>query len=233
MNEASSDSGRIRDYYEKAWSAEAADESTLLVRMRREANVRALNSVLDEAARLRPASILEIGPGEGVATRKFAAAGHRVTTLDLARSSLESLRGVSRPSQGDLSKLPFRENSFSIVFVNSVLMFTQLENSLGEIRKVLKPGGLAVLLEPLAGNPFLRIYRAIDGRYRGIAAWHGYDALVARAREKLNSVEVEPFYFLIPLAVLSGPFRAALALDRLLLRFIPQSAWLVLIRGRK
>ena len=52
--------------------------------------------------------------------------------------------------QGSLEKMPFPSNSFDIVLVESVLIFTNYKNSLAEIKRVLKPGGTLLLLEMTA-----------------------------------------------------------------------------------
>ena len=52
--------------------------------------------------------------------------------------------------QGSLEKMPFPSNSFDIVLVESVLIFTNCKNSLAEIKRVLKPGGTLLLLEMTA-----------------------------------------------------------------------------------
>jgi SAM-dependent methyltransferase len=43
----------------------------------------------------------------------------------------------------------------------AVLHHLDLEVALGEVRRVLKKGGLAVFSEPLAHNPLVRLFRAV------------------------------------------------------------------------
>src|SRR5579872_4440510 len=51
--------------------------------------------------------------------------------------------------QGDLSRLPFSNESFSMIFSRSVFEhLTDPEGVLNEFNRVLKPGGLCVVLTP-------------------------------------------------------------------------------------
>ncbi|HWJ77083.1 MAG TPA: class I SAM-dependent methyltransferase [Niallia sp.] len=59
--------------------------------------------------------------------------------------------------QGSLENLPFPSNSFDIVLVESVLIFTNSSNSLREINRVLKPNGVLLSLEMTAERPLNEI----------------------------------------------------------------------------
>lgn len=52
--------------------------------------------------------------------------------------------------QGSLENIPFPSNSFDIVLVESVLIFTNCQHSLREINRVLKPNGVLLMLEMTA-----------------------------------------------------------------------------------
>lgn len=232
-NDSLRDRNLTRDHYEAAWN----DHDRLEVKreglMRREANEDAIASVLAAAAQTGKGLILEIGPGLGEATRRFATAGHRVMAVDIARSALTSLNDSCIPSQGELERLPFQRNIFSVVFVNSVLMFCDLATALREIHRVLAPGGLMVILEPMAGNPFLSLYRHLHRGYKGMAVWHGYDAIFETARRLFGQVAATPYHLIAPLTLLPPPLRYLLALDRPFARFFPGAAWLLRLEARK
>ncbi|MFT8321892.1 MAG: class I SAM-dependent methyltransferase [Bacillus sp. (in: firmicutes)] len=49
--------------------------------------------------------------------------------------------------QGSLEKLPFPNSSFDIILVESVLIFTNWNQSLKELKRVLKPNGVLLALE--------------------------------------------------------------------------------------
>lgn len=95
--------------------------------------------------------ILEIGCGTGRTACYLAKSGYRVTAIDLHRNMLDkAVRRARRERvdvrfvQADVAALPFPENHFDVVFVESVTIFTQWPSSLAEYRRVLKPAGLLV-----------------------------------------------------------------------------------------
>lgn len=61
----------------------------------------------------------------------------------------------------DAHKLPYNDNYFDYVIVNSLLHHLDLDIALSEIRRVLVPNGKLLFREPLGINPFFQIYRAL------------------------------------------------------------------------
>jgi ubiquinone/menaquinone biosynthesis C-methylase UbiE len=61
----------------------------------------------------------------------------------------------------DAHQTPFPDASFDLVVGNSILHHLELEKALIEIRRVLRPGGVAYFVEPLWHNPLLRLGRAL------------------------------------------------------------------------
>jgi SAM-dependent methyltransferase len=55
--------------------------------------------------------------------------------------------------------LPFADASFDGVWGNAVLHHLDADRAGAELRRVLRPGGLAVFCEPWGGNPFLQLAR--------------------------------------------------------------------------
>jgi SAM-dependent methyltransferase len=100
---------------------------------------------------------LDVGCGDGVMLYKAHLAGKRVVGVDysfdgvaLARRQLEA-RGVERPSVVHAScyRLPFDDSTFD--YVSSIEVIEHLsepEQYLSEIRRVLRPGGAAVITTP-------------------------------------------------------------------------------------
>ncbi|WP_145153820.1 class I SAM-dependent methyltransferase [Paenibacillus xylanexedens] len=95
--------------------------------------------------------ILEIGCGTGRTACYLAKSGYRVTAIDLHRNMLDkAVRRARRERvdvrfvQADVAALPFPENHFDVVFVESVTIFTRWPSALAEYRRVLKPAGLLV-----------------------------------------------------------------------------------------
>lgn len=71
-------------------------------------------------------------------------------------------------AQSDAMRLPFKDHSFDMVAVRGGLHHVpRMDLALGEIVRVLKPGGFCALLEPREDNPlihFIRrfVYRVVD-----------------------------------------------------------------------
>lgn len=108
-------------------------------------------------AELKGKQVLEIGPGAGGHSALFARHGAEVTSLDI---TYDRVRGVDRKFgllgdlargcnalQGNAEMLPFPDGAFDIVYSNGVLHHAaDTERAVAEVRRVLKPGGKAVIM---------------------------------------------------------------------------------------
>ena len=113
----------------------------------------------------KPYSALDIATGTGDLAVSLAEAGvPKVVGLDLSEGMLglgrkkieaQSLSDRVELVQGDSENLPFDDNSFDAVTVAfGVRNFENLEKGLAEILRVLKPGGLFVVLETSVPTKF-------------------------------------------------------------------------------
>ncbi len=109
--------------------------------------------------------VLDVGCGPGDGTVRVTEAGAVGVGLDYSAGMLEtarrepSLRG--RLSRGDAGRLPFRDGAFDkLVCTNSFHHYPNHRAALKEMRRVLRPGGLLVLVDPRRDHPFGRL--AID-----------------------------------------------------------------------
>ncbi|MEV0911252.1 class I SAM-dependent methyltransferase [Streptomyces hokutonensis] len=99
--------------------------------------------------------VLDIGCGTGRFTVPMAAAGARVSGLDISRAMLDvtegklAAQGLSADlHEGDMADLPFEDNSFDVVTSMLALMHIPLEDRervFAEVSRVLKPGGKLVI----------------------------------------------------------------------------------------
>lgn len=111
-------------------------------------------------------SALDYGCGHGMAAVALARAGARVTAFDLspgyvaecrARAAANGVRVACATADGEA--LPFPDASFDCVWGNAILHHLDLARAGRELKRVLKPGGVAVFCEPWGGNPLLGFAR--------------------------------------------------------------------------
>jgi SAM-dependent methyltransferase len=102
----------------------------------------------------RGKAVLEIGCGAGIDLARFAREGAQVTGVDLSSTAIQLAR-QNFDHQGlaahlcvmNGEALDFDENSFDMVYAHGVLQYTANPTYMaGEIFRVLKPGGQAILM---------------------------------------------------------------------------------------
>lgn len=132
-----------------------------------------------EAARITPEDcVIDIACGTGDFARAFAAAGPRlVVGLDFAGAMLDLAARRSADHtywvEADALSLPFPDQSFSVASCAfGVRNFQRLSEGLAEMRRVLRPGGRAVILEfsNPRGRVWGRLYRMYAQRIMPVAA---------------------------------------------------------------
>jgi ubiquinone/menaquinone biosynthesis C-methylase UbiE len=131
--------------------------------------------------------LLEVGCGLGTDLIQFARAGAKVTGVDLAPRSIElvtrrfALEGLPVDARvADAEALPFADHSFDVVYSFGVLHHTpDTSRAVGEIRRVLKPDGRAIVM-----LYHLRSLRVVVG-----GALHGVRQLMRRDPRWGSTVE--------------------------------------------
>ena len=130
------------------------------------------DAYLDHETWIRPAferlghlgglRVLDYGCGHGMAAVVLARRGGRVTAFDLSAGYLDEARRRARANgvtvdfvRTDGERLPFAAASFDRVWGNAVLHHLHLGIAARELRRVLRPGGIAVFCEPWGENPLL------------------------------------------------------------------------------
>lgn len=99
-------------------------------------------------------TVLDVGCGLGNDTARFAAGGARVTGIDVATRAVELTRRnfeqrglVGRFHVTNGEAMDLADASFDLVYCHTVLHFTpEPARMIGEIHRVLKPGGEAILM---------------------------------------------------------------------------------------
>ena len=122
-------------------------------------------------ASIRNLEVLDLGCGNGEQSLRFLANGARVSGIDISATYVETARAEAR-SRGfdeqryyfnvmDAHHLQFPDDTFDLVTGRGILHHLDVEIALKEIGRVLKKGGRAVFLEPLAANPLLKLFRLL------------------------------------------------------------------------
>lgn len=113
--------------------------------------------------------VLDIGCGTGASSIDALKRGAFVTAIDISPESINLVKELAKEIGlennlnavvMDAQNMTFEDGSFDIVFGNGVLHhLPDFEQSIKEIRRVLKTDGYAVFLEPMGINPFLNLFR--------------------------------------------------------------------------
>jgi SAM-dependent methyltransferase len=118
------------------------------------------------------ASVLDYGCYEGHETQRYLDFGAaHVSGIDISDEAIDRARlAVTSPRAeflvADAHHLPFEDNSFDLVVGRAILHHLDLKTAYQEISRVLKPGGLALFVEPLRGNPLAKIARLLTPNAR-------------------------------------------------------------------
>ena len=117
---------------------------------------------------LRGRRVLDFGCGHGMAAVVLAKRGARVIAFDLSGGYLREARARARANcasvdfaQADGEWLPFPDETFDCIWGNAILHHLDMWRAGLELRRVLKPGGVAVFCEPWGGNPLLNWARGV------------------------------------------------------------------------
>jgi SAM-dependent methyltransferase len=93
-----------------------------------------------------------------------------ITGLDISETgiaqAIASYGDRARFCVGDAHAMPFPDESLDLVVGRAILHHLDWNVALQEIRRVLRPGGHAVFIEPLGDNPFARLIRRLTPKAR-------------------------------------------------------------------
>ncbi len=98
---------------------------------------------------LKTNRVLSLGSGPGLDALLLKDMFLRVTCLDASSAMVEKTKALGFPSlQADLLDIPFKDSSFAGVWAYTSLLHipkSQIQQAIGEIARILKPGGVVML----------------------------------------------------------------------------------------
>lgn len=113
------------------------------------------------------ADVLEYGCAKGRRSVGLASRTKSIVGIDISDVAIGQARALA--AENGLGNCDFQvmnaealalpDASFDLVFGSGILHHLDLERAYGEISRVLRPGGTAVMSEPLGHNPLINWYR--------------------------------------------------------------------------
>ncbi len=203
------------------------------------------------------ARVLEYGCGPHSNSIAAARLGATVVGIDISDAAIEistkvcSEKLVDEPEIRDrihfqrmnAEALEFDANHFDLVCGRAILHHLDLVRSFTEIRRVLKPSGVGVFIEPMGHNPFINWYRDRTPELRtpdehpfltsDIELMKKYFSEVKIEYFHLSSLSLVPLKKLIDLGKVVAPFDL---LDKVIFATMPwlrKHAWSIVITMKK
>jgi SAM-dependent methyltransferase len=122
------------------------------------------------ANRIRGKVVVEVGCARGDEAAFYAPFTSQYVGVDLADEAVAYAQGRCIPNAMFIAcnahAIPLENDCCDAVIVNAVLHHLDIETSLKEIARLLKPGGYLFITEPLGMNPLFRLYRWLTPRAR-------------------------------------------------------------------
>lgn len=109
--------------------------------------------------------ILDAGCGGGTYGLVLARNGNKVIGVDISQDSITAAHRFAEkekldfsPLKGDIERMPFRDEFFDICVCGFILHHLPgMSQTVSELYRVLKPGGIITIIEPNGSNPIAKL----------------------------------------------------------------------------
>ena len=118
--------------------------------------------------------VLDFGCGIGSSIEKVIKFNpKKITGIDISEVSIRKAKNKVKETESEIELLvdnceqtKFNSNNFDIVYGTGILHHLNMSMCLDEIKRVLKPGGKLIFIEPLGTNPLINLYRKLTPKSR-------------------------------------------------------------------
>ena len=193
--------------------------------------------------------LLDYGCGVGNSLEKVITFNpKKITGIDISEVSIEKAKEISTTTSiielfvDNCEKTKFENNTFDLVYGTGILHHLNIELCLKEIKRILKPGGKFLFIEPLGTNPLIKLYRKLTPNSRSIDEHPLVDNDFNLINEHFNKIKVKYYGFLtlVFFPFYSSPknsiiFKILKNVDQFLFNnwLFKKMAWSVLISAEK
>jgi SAM-dependent methyltransferase len=161
------------------------------------------------AKRVHSTRFMEYGCGVKNAANELAKHGNPVLAIDISHTALKTTRervdaeGISNLtfSQMNAEQLAVQDNSLDVICGTGILHHLDMEQSLSQITRSLRPGGTAIFIEPLGNNTFINLYRRLTPAIRSQDEHPLLEADLALLQRYFRRVNLHFFYLTTLLAI--------------------------------
>jgi ubiquinone/menaquinone biosynthesis C-methylase UbiE len=175
--------------------------------------------------------VLYYGCGENISVyERFKELGADVVLIDISDVALEKIKAKYPEADTrvmDAQDMGFKDGEFDLVFGRAILHHLDLDKALKEVKRVLKPDGRAIFIEPMNINPFIRWYRKMTPDARTTDEHPFVIKDIKLIRESFKGFTAKYFYFTALIAIVKksktkdGFLKKLCVLDEWIFKVLP------------
>jgi ubiquinone/menaquinone biosynthesis C-methylase UbiE len=155
------------------WASQVDIDTILVDELPHICTLPEIRYIIQQLGDIHGKEILELGCGFGEVSVYFAKQGANATASDLSSgmlsiaSRLAERHGVSiNTCKCPADAAPFPDSSFDIIYCGNLLHHVDIPQTMAEVARLLKPGGIFASWDPIAYNPAINIYRKLASNVR-------------------------------------------------------------------